>query len=101
MCPLPWDVLGMPTQLNYAPGGVYFNRSEVKAAIHAPHHIEWAGCAASPVFVGGEGGPQSNGDLSVDPIQKVLPRVIEATNRVLVSNGDFGKFTAQINIAYF
>ncbi|OWZ61190.1 hypothetical protein AYX15_06581 [Cryptococcus neoformans] len=92
MCPFLWDVLGMPTQLNYAPGGVYFNRSDVKAAMHAPQHIDWAGCAAIPVFVGGEDGPQGNGDLSRDPIQEVLPKVIEATNRVLVSNGDLGKF---------
>lgn len=91
MCPLLWDVLGAPTQLDYAPGGIYFNRSEVKAAIHAPSHIDWTVCATKPVFVGGEKGPQSTGDLSLDPIQKVLPQVIEATNRVLISNGDFGK----------
>lgn len=29
------------------------------------------------------------GDTSVDPLQHVLPRVIEATNRVLIANGDF------------
>ncbi|KIR57664.1 carboxypeptidase D [Cryptococcus bacillisporus CA1873] len=89
MCPLLWDVLGTPTQLDYAPGGIYFNRSDVKAAIHAPSHIDWTTCATKPVFVGGEDGPQSRGDLSLDPIQKVLPQIIEATNRVLISNGDF------------
>ncbi|AAW43002.1 carboxypeptidase D, putative [Cryptococcus deneoformans JEC21] len=90
MCPLLWDVLGMPTQLSYAPGGIYFNRSDVKAAIHAPEHIDWTACATRAVFVGGiEQGPQGRGDLSLDPIQKVLPQVIEATNRVLISNGDY------------
>ena len=83
----------MPTQLSYAPGGIYFNRSDVKAAIHAPEHIDWTACATRAVFVGGvEQGPQGRGDLSLDPIQKVLPQVIEATNRVLISNGDYGKF---------
>jgi carboxypeptidase D len=35
------------------------------------------------------GGGYGNGDFSLDPIQSVLPQVIEATNRVLVANGDF------------
>jgi carboxypeptidase D len=34
-------------------------------------------------------GPYGNGDRSLDPIQSVLPQVIEATNRVLIANGDF------------
>jgi hypothetical protein len=33
-------------------------------------------------------GPEGEGDTSPDPIQSVLPRVIGATNRVLISNGD-------------
>ena len=89
-CPLLWDVLGFPTQLVYTPEGadVYFNRSDVKAALHAPEYVDWAECSVNPVFLG-TGGPQGEGDLSADPIQKVLPQVIEATQRVLVSNGDF------------
>lgn len=35
------------------------------------------------------GGPEGEGDLSPDPIQGILPQVIEATNRVLIANGDF------------
>jgi len=98
-CPLLWDVIGFPTQLVYTPEGadVYFNRSDVKAALHAPQYVDWAECSTHPVFVGGNksaggyytGGPEAEGDFSADPIQKVLPQVIEATNRVLVSNGDF------------
>jgi carboxypeptidase D len=34
-------------------------------------------------------GPEGEGDLSADSIQKVLPQVIEATNRVLIANGDY------------
>ena len=93
-------MIGFPTQLVYTPDGasVYFNRSDVKAAIHAPDYVSWAECAVNPVFVGGDsagngsrytGGPEGEGDLSADPIQRVLPYVIEKTNRVLVSNGDF------------
>ena len=98
-CPLLWDVISFPTQLVYTPEGAttYFNRSDVKKAIHAPQYVDWNECAAKAVFVGGnsvddgafyDGGPEGEGDLSADPIQKVLPYVIEKTNRVLVSNGD-------------
>jgi carboxypeptidase D len=87
-CPLLGDPLGYPTDLQYSYPGtpVYFNRTDVKKAMHAPMEVDWLECAG-PVFVG-NGGPQGEGDLSPDPIQKVLPRVIEATNRVLVANGD-------------
>jgi len=42
MCPIAWDVLGFPTELVYTPPGatVYFNRSDVKAALHAPQYID-------------------------------------------------------------
>ena len=53
--------------------------------MHAPMDVEWLECKG-PVFVG-DGGPEDEGDSSPDPIQYVLPRVIEATNRVLVANG--------------
>ena len=88
-CPLLGDPLGYPTDLQFVYPGtpVYFNRTDVKLAMHAPMDVNWDECAAAPVFVG-DGGPQGEGDLSPDPIQKVLPRVIEATNRVLVANGD-------------
>lgn len=91
MCPIVSDVLGFPTELvqnQYAPIPVYFDRPEVKKAIHAPQTVAWAECAVNPVFIG-NGGPQGEGDTSADPIQHVLPQVIEATNRVLVSNGDY------------
>lgn len=58
--------------------------------MHAPMEIDWSECSG-PVFIGGDdgkGGPEQEGDLSADPIQSVLPRVIEATNRVLIANGN-------------
>ncbi|KAH0361413.1 serine carboxypeptidase, partial [Aureobasidium melanogenum] len=91
MCPLLWDVLGFPTQLVYSPMGadVYFSRTDVKRAIHAPLNVSWAECSNIDVFTGNNTGPETEGDTSPDPIQHVLPQVIEATNRVLIANGDF------------
>jgi len=54
--------------------------------MHAPMDVEWLEWKG-PVFVGA-GGPEDAGDTSPDPIQHVLLKVIEATNRVLVSNAD-------------
>ncbi|KAK4938528.1 hypothetical protein LTR10_021060 [Elasticomyces elasticus] len=87
-CPLLSDPLGYPTDLIYSYPGLppYFNRTDVKEAMHAPLTTTWVECTG-PVFVG-DGGPEDEDDTSADPLQAVLPRVIEATNRVLVSNGD-------------
>ncbi|KAJ4389634.1 hypothetical protein N0V93_007106 [Gnomoniopsis smithogilvyi] len=89
-CPLLWDVLSFPTQLVYTPAGAdtYFDRTDVKLAIHAPLNVTWGECVGAP-FVGGDSGPEQEGDNSADPIQHVLPQVIEATNRVLIGNGDY------------
>jgi carboxypeptidase D len=76
------DPLGFPTNLAYAYPALtplYFDRADVKAAMHAPTSVSWEECSG-PVFVGR--------DTSIDPIRKVLPQVIEATNRVLVSNAN-------------
>jgi carboxypeptidase D len=91
MCPLLWDVLSFPTQLTYTPEGAttYFNRTDVKQAMHAPLDSNWMVCTDNAVFIGNGTGPEGEGDNSADPIQHVLPQVIEATNRVLVSNGDY------------
>lgn len=96
MCPILSNVLGFPTELVYNMyNQTYFNRTDVKAAMHAPADADWAECKG-PVFLAGPevdgsytGGPQGEGDTAPDPIQHVLPQVIEATNRVLVGNGDF------------
>lgn len=51
-CPLLGDVLGFPTDLIYSYPGVpvYFNRTDVKKAMHAPD-ITWSECNPG-VFVG-------------------------------------------------
>lgn len=96
-CPIVSDVLGFPTQLSQDQyNTTYFNRTDVKEAMHAPLDVTWMECSAGQVFIGGpeidgyySGGPQGEGDLAPDPIQHVLPQVIEATNRVLIGNGDY------------
>jgi carboxypeptidase D len=91
-CPLLWDVLGHRTQFDYIPEGQvpYPNRSDVKAALHVPEDTNWYLDQHFSVYIAddGSGGPEMAGETSLDPIQYTLPRVIEATNRVLVSNGD-------------
>ncbi|MBE7180467.1 MAG: hypothetical protein INR71_04510 [Terriglobus roseus] len=90
MCPVLYDPLSYPSDIQYdwpGAGGTYFNRTDVKRALHAPLNVSWSECSG-PVFAG-EGGLYGLGDYSADPIVKVLPQVIEATNRVLVANGDY------------
>ena len=79
--------LGYSTDLQYAYPGlpIYFNRTDVKQAMHAPMDVERLECKG-PVFVG-ESGPEDEGDSSADQIQHALPKMMEKTNRVLVANG--------------
>lgn len=79
-CPSPADPLQPDS------GTAYFNRDDVKAALHAPANTAWDICTSQSVFLGRGAG--RDGDLSLDPIQSVLPKVLEKTNRVLVANGD-------------
>ncbi|KAK0635746.1 Alpha/Beta hydrolase protein [Bombardia bombarda] len=81
-CPLLWDVLGFPGSLEYLPNGttLYFDRPDVKAAIHAPANVTWEECSSDDVFVGGrDGSPPSN--------LKVLPNVIDKTQNVIIGHG--------------
>ena len=79
-CPLLWDVLSFPTELFYTPAGAttYFNRTDVKQAMHAPLDVDWTICAGGVL----------NQDTSAASIEHVIPQVIEATNRFLISSGD-------------
>ncbi|KAF3760780.1 hypothetical protein M406DRAFT_73241 [Cryphonectria parasitica EP155] len=80
-CPLLWDVLGFPGSLEYEPEGafIYFNRTDVQDAIHAPH-IDWAECANENVFVHGD-------DTSLPSAVTVLPGVIDRTQNVIIGHG--------------
>ncbi|QDS72204.1 hypothetical protein FKW77_005222 [Venturia effusa] len=92
MCPIQSDPIGFPSDIQYqyaGMGGTYFDRSDVKTALNVPQDLSWSECSA-PVFAkSAPRGPYRNGDNSLDPIQHVLPKVIEATNRVLIANGEY------------
>ncbi|KAI0002905.1 alpha/beta-hydrolase [Russula compacta] len=77
---IPWDVLGFPgsfLQTQVEP--LYFNRMDVKEAIHAPVHVDWTLCSNNDVF------PQ--GDASLPPVFTVLPNVIEKSKRSVIAHG--------------
>ena len=61
---------------------VYFNRADVKAAIHAPADVDWTLCAG---FVGVNVFPQD--DSSFPSSLTVLPNVIEKSNRSVIAHG--------------
>ncbi|KAL1679239.1 Alpha/Beta hydrolase protein [Schizophyllum commune] len=78
--PILWDVLGFPgsfPQEQTSP--VYFDREDVKAAIHAPTNFTWAECSNVDVF------PQ--GDSSLPSAFTVLPNVIESSERAVIAHG--------------
>ncbi|KAI0729999.1 Alpha/Beta hydrolase protein [Fomitopsis betulina] len=78
--PILWDVLGFPgsfPQTQVSP--LYFNRDDVKAAIHAPLDVDWTECSNVNVF--------PNGDSSLPPALSVLPSVIERSERAVIVHG--------------
>ncbi|KAI9512753.1 Alpha/Beta hydrolase protein [Russula earlei] len=78
--PILWDVLGFPgsfTQTQVSP--LYFDRPDVKAAIHAPPDVNWTLCTDVNVF--------PKGDASLPPALTVLPNVIEKSTRSVIVHG--------------
>jgi carboxypeptidase D len=78
--PILWDVLGFPgsfpdTQLS----PLYFDRMDVKLAIHAPVSVDWTECSNINVF--------PHGDSSLPPSFTVLPNVIEKSERTVIAHG--------------
>ncbi|KAG2090020.1 Alpha/Beta hydrolase protein [Suillus discolor] len=74
--PILWDVLGFPGQTQ---SPIYFNRIDVKEAIHAPVETQWSECSNINVF--------PNGDSSLPPAFTVLPNVIEKNQRTVIVHG--------------
>lgn len=83
LSPLPWDVLGMPATNPFLPPGqqIYFDRDDVKKAIHAPSAIDWQLCGTSKrgVFL--------VSDDSIPSASGPLPYVVERTNNVMINHG--------------
>lgn len=71
----------VPGSFYYTPDGafIYFNRTDVQDAIHAPH-IEWEECSSIDVFVGGH-------DNSLPSAATVLPGVVDRTQNVIIGHG--------------
>ncbi|KAF9648151.1 alpha/beta-hydrolase [Thelephora ganbajun] len=75
--PVLWNVLGFPGSNEGSP--IYFDREDVKKAIHAPINKTWTDCSDIDVF--------PNGDASLPPAFTVLPGVIEKSNRSVIIHG--------------
>lgn len=80
-CPVLWDVLGFPGSFSYLPQGasIYFNRTDVKTAIHAPLDTNWEECTDVSVFV-------NDTDNSPPSGVSVLPGVIERSKRTIIGH---------------
>ncbi|KAH8696037.1 serine-type carboxypeptidase F [Talaromyces proteolyticus] len=77
-CPFLLDPMGFPSLA--AGPGIYFNRSDVQKALHVPS-TNYSLCDETVIF--------SNGDRSVPSALGPLPKVIEATNNVIIGHGWF------------
>lgn len=78
--PILWDVLGFPgsfPQTQLSP--LYFDRTDVKQAIHAPLDVDWTECSNINVF--------PHGDNSLPSSLSVLPNVIEKSERTVIVHG--------------
>lgn len=78
--PILWDVLGFPGSFpNEQTKPLYFERADVKAALHASPNKTWEECTSIDVF--------PNGDKSLPPTFTVLPNVIEKSERTVIVHG--------------
>jgi carboxypeptidase D len=87
-CPHPYSQLGIVNTGDYSPPGaeIYFNRTDVKIALHASVDSNWLQCSDVNVFGNGD---QRGSDASLGPAQNgVLQHVIEFTNNTIIGSGD-------------
>ncbi|PFH53772.1 hypothetical protein AMATHDRAFT_54267 [Amanita thiersii Skay4041] len=77
-----WSVLGFPRSTQEF---IYFNRTDVQDAIHAPH-ISWSSCADNSVYINATTGAQGR-DQSIASTLSVLPNVIEKSERTVIVHG--------------
>ncbi|KAG8785239.1 hypothetical protein FRC15_001736 [Serendipita sp. 397] len=78
--PILWDVLGFPGSFpNEQTRPLYFDRDDVKTALHASPNKTWEECTSVDVF--------PEGDKSLPPAFTVLPNVIEKSERSVIIHG--------------
>ncbi|KAG5350635.1 hypothetical protein C0989_009995 [Termitomyces sp. Mn162] len=77
-----WSVLGFPRSTQEF---IYFNRTDVQDAIHAPH-ITWSTCSSRSVYINAATGGPGN-DQSIPSTLSVLPNVIEKSVRTVIVHG--------------
>ncbi|KAM0479518.1 hypothetical protein ACHAPX_004734 [Trichoderma viride] len=77
-CPFAYNVAADPVNV-YNGTSTYFERADVKKAIHAPGTINWTPCVQSHSF--------AQQDTSLPAGIKQLPQVIEATQNVILAQG--------------
>ncbi|KAJ8093187.1 hypothetical protein PM082_020672 [Marasmius tenuissimus] len=78
--PVLWDVLGFPGSFeNIQLPPLYFDREDVKQAIHAPVSVNWTECSNINVF--------PRGDASQPSAWGALPNVIEKSKRTVITHG--------------
>ncbi|KAF6743526.1 alpha/beta-hydrolase [Ephemerocybe angulata] len=77
--PILWDVLGFPGSFPQEQSPIYFDRPEVKRALHAPENFTWEECSSDDVF--------PNGDASPPSVHKILPGVIAKSTRSVIIHG--------------
>ncbi|KAL5520959.1 hypothetical protein ACEPAF_2962 [Sanghuangporus sanghuang] len=77
-----WSVLGFPRSTQEF---IYFNRTDVQDAIHAPH-IVWRSCTNTNVYVNTTTGRPIN-DQSIPSMLSIMPNVIEKSERTVVVHG--------------
>jgi len=80
--PIEWSVLGFPRSTQEF---IYFNRTDVQDAIHAPH-IEWDICTNTDVYINATTGAGGR-DQSIPSTLSVLPNVIENSVRTVIVHG--------------
>ncbi|KII95995.1 hypothetical protein PLICRDRAFT_97584 [Plicaturopsis crispa FD-325 SS-3] len=80
--PVTWSVLGFPRATQEF---IYFNRTDVQDAIHAPH-VNWEICSDGSVYVNATTGRAVN-DQSIPSTLSVLPNVIEKSERTVIIHG--------------
>ncbi|KAL9060436.1 MAG: hypothetical protein Q9162_000609 [Coniocarpon cinnabarinum] len=85
-CPHLYGQLGIVNQGDYEPPGgqVYFNRTDVQAAINAPVGWNWEQCSSDPVFAGPTRQDQSPGPA----LDGTLTNVIDTTQNVIIGSGN-------------